>query len=47
MDSDTVNLYRQLCACTVILATAHGAIDATQARRILDVLEGVATEKGQ
>ena len=39
MDSDTVNLYRRLCACTVTLAIAHGAIDATQARRILDALE--------
>ena len=39
MDSDTVNLYRRLCACTVTLALAHGAIDATQARRTLDALE--------
>ena len=41
MDNDTVNLYRQLCACTVTLAIAHGAIDAAQARCLLNVLEAV------
>lgn len=35
----TISFYRQLCASTVPLALAHGAIDAAQAQRILAVLE--------
>ena len=34
----TISFYRQLCASTVPLALAHGAIDAAQAQRILAVL---------
>ncbi len=39
----TISFYRQLCASTVPLALAHGAIDAAQAQRILDVLQTGST----
>ena len=38
LGADTSALYRQLCARTVPLALAHGAIDTALAQRILDVL---------
>ena len=39
LGTDTIAFYRQLCARTVPLALAHGAIDAALAQRILDVLD--------
>ena len=41
----TIGFYRQLCASTVPLALAHGAIDAELARRILTVLKTAEKEK--
>lgn len=44
----TISFYRQLCASTVPLALAHGAIDAALAQRILAVLEtgrGTGTQR--
>ena len=39
LGEETISFYRQLCASTVPLALAHGAIDVALARRILAVLE--------
>ena len=41
----TIGFYRQLCASTVPLALAHGAIDVELARRILTVLKTAEKEK--
>ena len=39
LDEGTISFYRQLCASTVPLALAHGAIDTAQAQSMLAVLQ--------
>ena len=45
LGESTISVYRQLCASTVPLALAHGAIDVALAQRILAVLQKASPER--
>ena len=45
LGESTISVYRQLCASTVPLALAHGAIDLALAQRILAVLQKASPER--